>query len=166
MKCLAIAVSLALLLPGAVHAAEATAAVLETLHTQNPDVAWDGKGAVVADVTCDAVADVVVVGYQGKSVWIAMVPGAPAGKSGKPWLARFPISRNGQAGLCAMPVHLAVYPLNCDGDSDEAGEDEQPWLPGCRAIKGCSAFAVVDDTCDSLHFYWNSRRKALTWWRR
>ena len=56
-----------------------TSAALIMLRASNPKVQWDAKSAVTADITCDGIADVVVVGYDDKSVWLALVPGLKDG---------------------------------------------------------------------------------------
>lgn len=149
-----------LLLPTSVGlAAEAhPVAAIKALQTMNDGVNWDAKTAAVADVTCDGIPDTVVVGYERGAVWLGMVPRTKSGRSGKPTTTRFSIGRETQDSLCATPVRVAVYPIEC--------EDEEGSLPGCKAVKGCSAFSLVDNTCDSFHFYWDSARKLLTWWRR
>lgn len=51
---------------------------------------------------------------------------------------------------------------------DSAREDAVCRLPVHLVVEGsgkCKGFAVVDEACDSLHFYWDRRSKRLEWWR-
>jgi hypothetical protein len=134
-----------------------TNAALVALRASNPKVQWDAKSAVMADITCDGINDVVVVGYDAESVWFALVPGLKGGKLGKPMVNQLLIDPGVQGGLCSKPVHIEIYPLDCEGDSGP--------LPGCKMVKGASGFQLADDHCDPFNFYWDSERKTLRWWR-
>jgi hypothetical protein len=131
-----------------------TSAALIMLRASNPKVQWDAKSAVTADITCDGIADVVVVGYDDKSVWLALVPGLKDGTLAKPIVYQFPIDPGDQAVFCAKPVRIKVSPLVCNDD-----------LPGCKPTKGASEFGLYDDACDHFNFYWDTERKQLRWWR-
>jgi len=129
----------------------ATVSVLQKSH---PEVSWNTQSAVVADVTCDGTPDTVVLGSQKDKVVVGVISGAHPDKD---QLLSFPIRRDTQDGFCAAPSRIKLSSLDCDFD-------EGP-LPGCKPIKGCKAFTVVDDECDSFNFYWDSSRKAIAWWR-
>jgi hypothetical protein len=143
--------------PTATPVQSQTSAALIMLRASNPNVQWDAKSAATADITCDGIADVFVVGYDNTSVWLALVPGLKDGNLAKPIVAQFPIDAGVQNGFCAKPVRIEVEPLDCEGESAP--------LPGCKPTKGASSFSLVDDACDSFHFYWDSERKELLWWR-
>ena len=139
----------------AVASETANASAISTLGKAQPSVRWDEKSVVVADITCDGKPDQIAVGYgQDESVWVGLIQ-----RGGHPITMQFPVGKHSQNSLCSTPVHLETSSLVC---SDEEMGD----LPGCKEVKGCSAFSVVDDSCDSFHFYWNASRKKLVWWRR
>ena len=119
-------------------------------------VQWDEKSAAVADITGDGLADVIIVGYDDNSVWVALVPGMKSNKLGKPTIQQFFVGQ-AQSSFCAKPVHIELYPLQCEGDSGP--------LPGCKQVRGASEFALDDDSCDPIHFYWDQKKKTLRWWR-
>jgi hypothetical protein len=159
MKCFALFMSLLLPLLGLEAAAQTEpAAALKVLHATNDKVQWNAKAAVVADVTCDGVPDTIVVGYETGSVWLGVVPGTKSPKAGKPMTTHFLLGKQTQDSFCDVPVRVEIYPIEC--------ENEDGSLPGCKAVKGCSAFSLIDDSCDSFHFYWDGSRKSLRWWRR
>jgi hypothetical protein len=127
------------------------------LRASNPKVQWDAKTAVTADITCDGIADVIVVGYDDKSVWVALVPGMKDGTLAKPIVQQFPIDGGVQNGFCEKPVRIEVRPQDCEG---QAGS-----LPGCKPTQGASEFGLYDDACDHFEFYWDSAMKQLRWSR-
>ncbi len=131
---------------------------LEMLRRTGAGVNWDADSKVVADVSCDGIADTSYVGYGKKAVWLGVVFGTNSQPGRKPFTARFAVGKHDQGSFCATPVKLDSYPMVC--------RTEDGPLPGCAQVKGCSAISMVDDICDSFHFYWDSARKSLTWWRR
>jgi hypothetical protein len=133
----------------------AKASAVSSLRKAQPDVRWVEKTVVAADITCDGKPDQIAIGYgKDKSVWVGFIP-----SGARPVTMHFSVGQHSQDSLCSIPVRLEISPLAC---SDEEMGD----LPGCKEVKGCSAFSVVDDSCDSFHFYWNVSRKELVWWRR
>jgi len=133
----------------------ASASAISTLRKAQPSVRWDEKSVVVSDITCDGRPERIAVGYgKDESVWVGFIQ-----RGARPITMQFPVGRHSQNSLCSTPVRLETSSLVC---SDE----EMGNLPGCKEVKGCSAFSVVDDSCDSFHFYWNTSRKELVWWRR
>jgi hypothetical protein len=133
----------------------ATASAVSALREAQPSVRWVEKSMIAADITCDGKPDRVAIGYgKDKSVWVGLIP-----RGGNPITMRFSVGKESQDSLCSIPVRLETSELTC---SDEEMGD----FPGCKEVKGCSAFSVVDDSCDSFHFYWNATDKKLVWWRR
>ncbi len=126
------------------------------LHKSHPEVLWNARSAVVADVTCDGKPDTIALGSQKGEVIVGVVSGADPEKV---QLFAFPVRRDKQDGFCAVPKRIEISPLKC------ARETEEDRLPGCRPIEGCKEFAVNDTLCDPFNFYWDSSRKSLTWWR-
>ena len=134
-----------------------TAQALDLSSLARPGVTWKTAKAKTADVTCDGKADTVVFGTGKKSIWVGIVPG----DGGKPQAMRFGLDSGSQDGFCAVPKSIEVYPINCAAAADGLGIAH---LPGCKAVKGCRAFAVGEE-CDPFNFYWDSRRKRMEWWR-
>lgn len=133
-----------------------TDAAISALHVAQPKVNWDAKTAVSADVTCDGRADTAIVGYdRNEAVWLGVV----SGNSKYPVTMKFLVGKHSQDSFCSIPVQIETHPIDCEGDEGET-------LPGCKKVKGCSDFSLVDNSCDSFHFYWDSTRKKLAWWRR
>lgn len=130
-------------------------AAVSALRKVQPTVRWVKKSVVAADITCDGKPDQIVVGYgKDANVWVGFIP-----NGARPITMRFPGGKHSQDSVCSIPVRLETSPLVC---SDEEMGD----LPGCKEVKGCAAFSLIDDSCDSFHFYWNVSRKELVWWRR
>lgn len=140
-----------------VTAADASSdeAAISSLRKAKPVVRWVEKSVIATDITCDGKPDRIAVGYgKDKSVWVGFVPnGAP------PITMHFSVGRHRQDSLCSIPVRLETSLLVC---SDEEVGD----LPECKEVNGCNAFSVIDDSCDSFHFYWSVSLKELVWWRR
>jgi len=119
----------------------------------SPQMSWDISGSQKVDVTCDGRPDLIMTGHKGKTLYVTVTMGPKVSKT-----FAFAIDAGRQAGLCALPVHIEVYPLTCK-------DDEYGTLLGCRAVRECHAFRVVDRQCDSLNFYWNSKAQRLEWYR-
>lgn len=136
---------------------ETAQAPLEILMSKAPSAMWDENQSVRADVTCDGVEDVVMLGHEKDVAWLGVVPGS-SGKQLEPIVGSFPISAGSQGSFCAQPAQIEIYEIYC--------ENEDGALPGCKYIKGCQAFSVIDHACDSFRFYWDSDQERLTWWRR
>lgn len=130
------------------------------LGRSEPDVVWDTESAKVADVTCDGIADTVMAGYQGRDiVTIGMVPGGDKDRVAVPTVMTFSVGEMAQDSFCGTPVWIETSPIQCR--DEEYGD-----LPGCREVKGCNDFSLADGKCDAFHFYWDSERKGIVWWRR
>jgi hypothetical protein len=128
--------------------------MVSKLQKAHPQVSWNSKSAVVADVTCDGKPDTVVLGSQKDAVVIGVVSGAHQDNI---QILSFPIRRDSQDGFCAVPKRIETSSLDCD-----SGEGP---LPGCKPVKGCQEFSVIEEECDSFNFYWDSSRRSLVWWR-
>jgi hypothetical protein len=138
-------------------AADETAEIsaVSVLRKAQPTVHWNAKSVVTADVTCDRKPDQIAIGYgKNQSVWVGFIP-----SGAQPITMRFAVGKHSQDSFCSTPVQLETSPLVCS--DEEIGN-----LPGCKEAKGCLAFSIVDDSCDSFHFYWDASRKKLVWWRR
>ncbi len=132
---------------------------LNALRSTRPSVSWDEKSAVVADVTCDGIPDTLLIGYQPDKVWLGVVNVTRRKSTSVIATFAFLIGKPAQDSFCAVPVRIETAPIDCD-------TEEKGALQGCKPIKGCREFSLLDGACDSFHFYWDSARKRLTWWRR
>jgi hypothetical protein len=119
----------------------------------HPTIKWSSK-PVLADVLCDGNPATVIFGSENQNVIVAVISSAHPNKT---QMFSFPIRSDTQDGFCALPNKIQFSALDCK-------TDEGP-LPGCKRIRGCKAFSVNDDDCDSFNFYWDSSRRALAWWR-
>lgn len=133
---------------------------ISSLSSLAPEVDWKTTTTKIADVTCDNVPDTIIIGYENnEAVWVGVVPGPTESNSVKPMIYKFQVGKHTQDSFCGTPVRIETGPIIC-GDED-IGD-----LPGCQPTKGCFDFSLVDDMCDSFHFYWDTRYKKLVWWRR
>jgi hypothetical protein len=139
---------------------KATDSAVSVLHSAQPNVNWDHKSAVTADLTCDGKDDVAIVGYENsEAVWLGVVSGNSNAKDVKPVTMKFWVGKHSQDSFCSTPVKLETHPLDCEGDEGEK-------LPGCKVVKGCFDLSMNDGNCDAFNFYWDSKKKRLAWWRR
>jgi len=137
---------------------KATGSAISILKVAQPTVTWDAETTTLVDVTCDGKADTIIVGYEkDEAVWLGVVYGNKNNLVSKPLTMSFRVGKHSQDSFCSVPVQIKTYPINCSGDGEA--------LPGCINVKGCSSFAMADNTCDSFHFYWNNSLKELQWWR-
>lgn len=148
-----------LILGSAILLSFATAQISDTdalneLRKTHSTVKWSGKPMAVADVLCEGKPATVTIGSEKNNVVVGVVSGLHLHKTE---VLTFPISSHTQEGFCAFPVRIETFPLDCNPDVGA--------LPGCKPIKGCRSFSVMDDDCDSFNFYWDSSHRALGWWR-
>jgi hypothetical protein len=61
--------------------------------------------------------------------------------------------------ICALPAVLRVESQDWDPTQAVGHVD------GFVRSKSAQGFALVDGTCDSIHFYWNHRTHRVDWWR-
>jgi hypothetical protein len=128
--------------------------VVDELRKLHPSVKWNSKSAIVADVTCNGKLDTVILGSEKNNVIVGVVSGAFPNKT---QVFSFPVTAGTQGGFCAFPTRIEISPLDCKSDNGA--------LPGCKAVKACQKFTVIDNECDPLNFYWDSSRKSFAWWR-
>lgn len=128
---------------------------IPALHKAQPAVRWQRSSEQQADITCDGRPDRIALGRgRDGSVWIGVLP-----QGGRPVTQRFAVGDTTPASFCATLVRLQISPRDCA--AAEGGR-----LPGCSEYPGCSAFSVIDEHCDALHFYWHVEGRTLLWWRR
>jgi hypothetical protein len=142
------------------YAAEPLGPKLALLHAAAPGAVWNTKLVETADVNCDGVKDTLIAGTLGKEkIVVGVIPGDRSQASSSPLISTFYLGKHTQDSFCGTPVRIDIYSIMC---SDEEFGD----LPGCKPVKGCSAFSVDDAMCDSFNFYWNTPEAHLSWWRR
>jgi hypothetical protein len=127
---------------------------LSKLRETHQHVTWNSEPLAVADVLCEGKPATVILGSENKDVVIGVVSGM---RSHKTEVLSFPISSGTQNGFCGFPVRITTSPLDCAPDIGA--------LPGCKPVRGCRSFTVIDDECDSFNFYWDSSRRSLAFWR-
>tara|TARA_R110000868_G_scaffold47339_4_gene155371 strand:- start:1492 stop:1980 length:489 start_codon:yes stop_codon:yes gene_type:complete len=133
--------------------------VSENLNAAAPEASWDNALFDEFDVTCDGNPDAIAVSTADKTVWLGVVQNSNAQTSSATTIMRFSIGAESQNSFCARPLRIVSYPVVCE-------DEDIGVLPGCKPIKGCIAFSIADDECDSFNFYWNSEQNSLVWWRR
>ena len=120
-----------------------------------PTITWSEK-SIVIDIDCDEKKDYVFLAQKEKQVLVGVFLGNPQHKLES---FNFNVNRGRQDGVCALPVR--IEPESQDFDPmEEIGE-----IPGFVRSKYCLAFALVNEECDSFHFYWNHKTKLTEWWR-
>ncbi|HTX60624.1 MAG TPA: hypothetical protein VMH02_13220 [Verrucomicrobiae bacterium] len=72
----------------------------------------------------------------------------------------FPVDPGREDAVCALPVRLRAESLDYD-PAPALGAA----LEGFVRSKTAHGFALVDERCDAIHFYWNHRTRRLAWWR-
>jgi hypothetical protein len=78
----------------------------------------------------------------------------------KPEHFRFPVDSGREDAVCRVPVKLYAESLDYDAASVAGGP-----ISGFVRSKASKGFAIVDEACDSIHFFWNHRTKHMDWWR-
>ncbi|MCE9633686.1 MAG: hypothetical protein K8Q92_05830 [Methylophilales bacterium] len=135
------------------HADETKA--FNRLTKATPTVAWPKK-AIEIDIDCDGKKDYVFSAQTEKSVSVGVVLG---NSKRKPESFTFDVNRDRQDAVCALPVRIEPEAQDFD-PTEDIGE-----IPGFVRSKTCHAFALVNEECDSFHFYWNHSTKLIEWWR-
>ncbi|MES2103165.1 MAG: hypothetical protein V4634_04040 [Pseudomonadota bacterium] len=113
-------------------------------------------GAETVDIDCDGKPDKVFLSQSKTSVAVRVEFGVSSKKAAR---FQFDVAAGRQSAVCTIPVHLEVESLDYD-PTDAVGP-----LPGFKSSKTCKSVALVDDECDSIHFFWNHKTRHLQWWR-
>ena len=111
---------------------------------------------LIVDIDCDGKPDKVSLSQSTESAKVRVIFG---NRLHKPATFSFNASRGRPDAFCTLPVRVQAESLDYD-PSEAVGK-----IPGFQRSKTCLAFALADDQCDSLHFYWNHKTKKLEWWR-
>jgi hypothetical protein len=69
----------------------------------------------------------------------------------------FRVDPAAQDAICTLPAKLSTSASSCS-PMDEP-------LPGCKEFPGKVDLSISDDTCDSIHLYWDQNAKRMAWWR-
>jgi hypothetical protein len=120
--------------------------------SKDKGVKWSAQGS--ADVTCDGKPDKLFVGHKRGEVLIGIVPGGRH----KPILFQIPSTNTlGRDAFCGGDVRLSIGPLDCRSSDGP--------IEGCRRARECKGFDAYDGECDAFDFYWDGKRRRLTYWR-
>lgn len=133
------------------------ATILQKLKIDKPKVNWNEKSLTSADVTCNGLPDHLMLGQEKDKVWLAVVDGSKNNQLGQLRTYSFGVNSSSQESVCQLPVRIEIRPLVCDSEDGN--------LQGCKPSKACKSFALMDDACDSINFYWDSQHKKLVHWR-
>jgi hypothetical protein len=101
---------------------------------------------LTGDFDCDGRPDTAFLTQGGGRATVRVVF---ADRSHPPQVFRFVADPAREDAVCRFPVYLKSESLN----------------NGSVRSKRCPGFALVDNTCDSIHFYWDHSTKRLSWWR-
>ena len=148
---LAVTMALGFASDGSQPSAERLRQALRTLARAAPNVHWDGKSMVAGDIACDGRLDPVYLGHSNGRIYVGFVRSA----NRKPEVLEFGVGPGHQAAICQEPAKLAVERLDYNLDGAE----------GFRQSRICKGLVLDDDTCDSIHFFWNHATQHLNWWR-
>jgi hypothetical protein len=137
-----------------------------------PNFVWERAGAIAADVTGDATAELIIPGKSGERFVVGIVEG-PVSAGSRVWLLAFDVGKQTQDSLCGTAVTLSaeeprlpLAELGCgvgvegDGCTDYRAIHE--WFRDHVAAHG---IRVDDGMCDSFHLYWHSAKSTFDWWR-
>jgi hypothetical protein len=73
---------------------------------------------------------------------------------------RFSIGADEQPAMCSADIKLVVQ------DRVSASFAESDSMPaGYDTCADCVEIKLIDDPCDPLQIYWNSKTETLAWWR-
>lgn len=134
--------------------------VVSVLQAAKPTVNWVAATAKNADFTCDGKADTAIVGYEKPDVvWLGLVPSSNTNTTSIPLFLKFFKGKQAQDSFCSVPITLKAVSLKCT--DEDIGK-----LPGCKPVKECFEIVLSDDSCDSIHVYWNNNKRNISWWRR
>ena len=125
-----------------------------------PTMVWDANSLLDVDINCDGKTDYVVMGQNEERVAVALLIG-PISKSSYVHYKDFVVGSGAEDVICKLPITLELDTLDYDNEDEDIKE-----LPGFRTSTRCLTFALTDDGCGTLHFYWNHGAKSLSSWRR
>ena len=134
----------------------ARAGAIALLAATDTSVAWMADSAFVGDVDCDGHADSAFVGRSTREIHVGLVATA----SDSPSIVPFRIGGGSQDAVCEASAALSTETLDYDPT-----EDTGP-LEGFKRSAVCKGLSLSDDSCDSIHLYWNHNAGKLQWWRR
>ena len=100
------------------------------------------QSTITLDLNGDGKPDTVRLSQTSSSVTVRITYG---GAARSPQEFHFSVDSGAEDGLCRLPAHLAAESTN--------------------RSKTHEGFALVDEACDSFHFYWDASAKRVYWWR-
>jgi hypothetical protein len=128
---------------------------LRLLLASRPDIKWDLKSALNADIDCDRAPDKIFLGRAAGKIYVGVVRAAIK----EPEILEFRVGFHAQDGICQEPAKLGIESLDYD-PADEIGE-----LDGFRRSRRCKGLLLSGGECDPIHLYWNYNVKHMGWWR-
>lgn len=128
---------------------------LERLSESRPNVRWETKSGLRADVDCDGRPDQAFLGRSGGRVYVGVVRAAAQ----KPEILDFAVDAGIQKAICAEPAKLVVESLDYD-PTDAVGP-----IDGFHRSRRCRGLELSGGECDPIHLFWNHASKNLDWWR-
>ena len=128
---------------------------LERLSEAAPDVRWEAKSGLRADLDCDGRPDQAFLGRDAGRVYVGLVRAAAQ----KPEILDFAVDPGAQKAICEEPANLVVESLDYDPTSAVGAVD------GFRRSRTCKGLKLSGGECDSLHLFWNHALKRIDWWR-
>jgi hypothetical protein len=138
-----------------VSAPASSRTALERLSEAQPDVHWETKSGLRADVDCDGGPDQAFLGRSGNRVYVGVIRATVR----KAEIADFAVDAAIQRAICAEPAKLVVESLDYD-PTEAVGS-----IDGFHRSRTCRGLELSGGQCDSVHLFWNHASKSLDWWR-
>ena len=112
---------------------------------------------LIVDLDADHHPDTVVLTQAPQQLQIVVTYGDPRWK---PESFIFTVDPNREDAVCALPVSLQRETLGYDL-TKAVGQHVDGFVRSAHLY----GFAVIDNRCDSLHFFYNHKTKHMQWWR-
>ena len=130
--------------------------IVSRLMAADSSVRWIVDSALVADFSCDSVADSAFIGRAAEKITVAIA----VTRTPQPYVAVFGVHGSAvQEAVCSPNVRLTVESLDFN-PSEELGA-----LEGFVRSISCKGLNLGEADCDALHMYWNQKTNAPSWWR-
>jgi hypothetical protein len=128
---------------------------LRLLSASRPDIKWELKSALSADIDCDGSPDKIFLGRAAGKIYVGVVRAVIK----EPEILEFGVGPHAQDSLCQEPAKLKIESLDYDLDG-EIGP-----LDGFRRSRRCKGLLLSGGECDPIHLYWNYNVNHMGWWR-
>jgi hypothetical protein len=141
------------------HETSESGALIRLMMSTYPDITWDIKSALKADINDDGFQDDALVGKKGKSQIAIAVILSGSKKESKIHVLNFGVSPGRQDAVGYLPARLTIESMDYD-PSEMVGK-----LPGFKRSKKAQGLCLDDELTDSIHIFWNHQTHELDWWR-